>query len=347
MSFLSNKKIAAVAIALVVVLILGTAGAALAAPVIKVISVFSNGKLLSMTDAPIMVKDRVYVPIRAMSEILGKNVDWDAPAYAVRVSDKPDAATDAKVKELENKITQLNAQLSERDIQYTVLKAQYDALEEKGKTVSLKDMAKQLNKDFSDYRSVEFEITLSGKESDIDVEIAVDLDDYKSEWKSLTDSRKTSYLQGIVDALLKQYEKADIEGYIYDSSTKSKPKLLTFTVSSKGVVQMKSSADLSDLEEELDDEYYRYFSDIRLSIELDGDSSDIEYYIYVNLRDYEDEWDALSDSIVKKLMSYIYEDIEYEYQDATISGSVIDSYYGDELASYSRTTAGKERFSRY
>ncbi|MGI6331700.1 MAG: stalk domain-containing protein [Zhaonellaceae bacterium] len=287
MKIMGKKWMYLVTLALIIALTFGLTGTAFGAQVVKVIKVYANGKLLNLTDVPIMHKDRVYVPVRAMSEILGKNVDWDSAAYAVRVTDKPDAATDAKVKELENTITQLKNQLAEKDMQYLILQAQYEALLEEGKTMSLKDMQKQLNKEYDEYRDVEFDITLSGKESDITVEIAVDLDDFEDEWDDLSDNNKTKYLQGIVDDLLEEYEDAEIEGYIYDSSTKSKPKLATFTVSSKGKVQLKSAASLSDLEDDLDDEYYDYFSGITLAVELDGDPDEIEYFVYVNLRTYD------------------------------------------------------------
>jgi len=347
MKIMGKKWLFLVTIALIVAFTFGLTGTAFGAQVVKVIKVYANGKLLSLTDTPMMYKDRVYVPVRAMSEILVKNVEWDSAAYAVKVTDKQDAATDAKVKELENTITQLKNQLAEKEMQYTILKAQYDALVEEGKTMSLKDMQKELNNKYDEYKKVEFEITLSGKESDITVAIAVDLDDFEDEWDDLSDSKKTTYLQGIVDDLLEEYEDAEIEGYIYDSSVKSKPKLATFTVSSKGKVQLKSAASLSDLEEELDEEYYDYFSGITLTVELDGDADEIEFFVYVNLRNYDQKWRALSDSSVKKLMQYIYEDIEDEFDDAKISGYVIDSDSDDELAEYYFTSAGKEKFTRY
>ncbi len=160
MKIMGKKWMYLVTLALIIALTFGLTGTAFGAQVVKVIKVYANGKLLNLTDVPIMHKDRVYVPVRAMSEILGKNVDWDSAAYAVRVTDKPDAATDAKVKELENTITQLKNQLAEKDMQYLILQAQYEALLEEGKTMSLKDMQKQLNKEYDEYRDVEFDITL-------------------------------------------------------------------------------------------------------------------------------------------------------------------------------------------
>jgi hypothetical protein len=348
MKLLSNKKMVLVAFVLVIALTLGLMGTAFGAEVIKVIRVYANGKLLSMPEAPVMIKDRVYVPVRAMSEVLGKNVHWDGPSYSVVVTDREDAATGEKVKELEATIAQLKAQLSEKDMQYIILKAQYDALLEEGKTMSFADMEKQLNKEYDEYRNIDFDITLSGKESDIVVEIAVELDDFKSEWNKLSDSRTTTYLQNIVDTLLNEYKDADIEGYIYDSSIRSNPKLVTFTLNSKDKVQLKSSSSkLADLEDDLDYWYNDYFSGISFDIELEGDEDEIEFYVYVNMYNYDTKWNSLTNDEVRRLMEYIYDDIEDEFDDADITGYVMDSYYGDQLARYYLTSSGSVRFNRY
>ena len=84
MEKLGRKKMVLVALVLVLALTLGITGTAFGAQVVKVIKVYVNGSLVSLTDNPIMVNNRVYVPVRAMSQILNKNVDWDNSAYAVK-----------------------------------------------------------------------------------------------------------------------------------------------------------------------------------------------------------------------------------------------------------------------
>ena len=344
-----RKKVALVlALVLVLAFTLGSVGTAFGAPIAKVIRVFSNGQAVAMDKSPVMINDSVFVPIRAMATILGKNVDWDSAAYAVRVTESATStANAAKIKELENTIAQLKTTIAEKDNKLIILQAQYDALLKEQSGLSFKDMEKQLNKNYGNYRDLEFEIALSGKEKDITVEIGVSMRNYQDEWDSLSSSRKTSFLQNIVDDLLKEYKNADIEGYIYDSYRSSKPKLLTFTLTSSNKVSISSKGDLSDLEEELDYNYSNYFRDIRMSLDLEGDEDDIEFYVNVNYSRYGAEWDNLSDTEVEKLMRYIYYDIEDDFEDAVITGYVINSANNKSLAEYSVSSRGAVRFYRY
>ncbi|MDU6032304.1 MAG: copper amine oxidase N-terminal domain-containing protein, partial [Peptoniphilus harei] len=46
----------------------------------------ANGKKIAI-DSPAVIKDaRTFVPLRAISEILGAKVDWDASSRSVKIS---------------------------------------------------------------------------------------------------------------------------------------------------------------------------------------------------------------------------------------------------------------------
>lgn len=49
-----------------------------------------NGEYLLMDSAPYISEDRVYAPIRAISEALGAFVDWDAESYCASISHEGD-----------------------------------------------------------------------------------------------------------------------------------------------------------------------------------------------------------------------------------------------------------------
>ncbi|MGI6777204.1 MAG: hypothetical protein ACOX7R_04030 [Acetivibrionales bacterium] len=138
--------------------------------------------------------------------------------------------------------------------------------------MDIKDLEDELNDDYGSYRKIKFSIRLSGDEEEVTVKISVDLKKYDDEWNSLTRSRKLSYLQDICDDILEEYEDADIEGYIRDSSKSGTYKLLSFETNSRGKVSIEERGEaLSDLAEELEDEYYDYFKGIKFdSFELEG-----------------------------------------------------------------------------
>lgn len=69
---------------LVVGLILATAATAVAAP--QAIRLIVNGKEVPSDPAPQMIRDRVFVPIRVVSEALGAEVKWDDATQSVTIT---------------------------------------------------------------------------------------------------------------------------------------------------------------------------------------------------------------------------------------------------------------------
>ncbi|QUH19158.1 copper amine oxidase N-terminal domain-containing protein [Alkaliphilus sp. B6464] len=301
-----------------------------------------NGKDVTQTIEPFIVDGTTYIPLRVVANTFNKNVDWNPLTSTAYITDD---------------LTQVNehfqAEILKRDVEIMNLQSKLKQLEkevESKKDISLSDLEKQLNKNYGKYKDIKFDISLSGSASKVNVKIDVDLYDYDKEWKALSSSKRESYLQDIVDDVLEAYEKADVYGSIKDIDVKKT--VLEFTTTSKGVVKIEkesstSTKTISKLETELDDEYYDYFKNIDLRIKLKGSKNDVTFSIEFDSKQDGSAWDKLSDSEVKKLMSRIYNDIEYELGDVNIDGYVYDTYYKEDLATYSRTSSGTDRFSRY
>jgi len=64
------------------------------------------------------------------------------------------------------------------------------------------------------------------------------------------------------------------------------------------------------------------------NITLDGDEDKIEVEIEIDLDEYQDEFDDLSDSDFERLVEDIVEDIWAEFDDADVTGKIIDSDTG-------------------
>jgi TolA-binding protein len=335
-----KKYMLLLAVALLVTFSLSTVAAG--APAQKIIRIFSNGQQVTGDKQPMLVNGTTYVPLRMLGNIFNKNVAWDNNAYAVLLTDKPDSSAQKyqeQIKQLEATVSQLKAQLADRDGQIIVLKAQIAAMQAKEEEVTdIDDLEDQLNEDYGEYEDIEFDITLSGDEDDVTVKIEVDLDDYQDEWDALDSDDIESYLQDIVDDILSEYEDADIEGYIEDVA--GDEELVSFTVDSRGNVDMEfAAADLDDLENELEDYYLDYFEDDYGfefdSIVLEGDKDEITFTVYLDYDYYESEWGDVSDSEIDDFMAEIYDDIADEYEDADIYGYIIDSNDEDnELYEY-------------
>jgi hypothetical protein len=87
---------------------------------------------------------------------------------------------------------------------------------------------------------------------------------------------------------------------------------------------------LSDLEDNLNYDYGDY-KGLNWNISLSGDEDDIDVEIEVDLDEYEDDYNDLTTSEKERLVEDICNDIWDEFEDADISGSIIDSYEDEEL----------------
>lgn len=310
-------------------------------------SIVYNGKDVTNDLKPFVDKHgNSYVPLRILSTYFDKDVKWNPTTYTATVTDKP----------LKN-VSQLENQILIKDIEITRLENKIKDLEKEleDNEGSLDDLEDDLNDDYGRYERIDFDISLKEKRKDeIEVKIEIDLDRDKSRWNDLDDDDREEFIEDIVDDVLDEYRDAKVTGYIRDSD--SRDDLYTFYTKSRGRVVIDHEKDrrdrdkstkLSDLEDELDDDYYDYFRDITIDIELTGDSDDVTFFINVDYDKYKREWNKLYDSDIKKLMSKIYDDIEDEWRRADIEGYAYDTDDKSNLAKYYKTSSGSEKFSRW
>lgn len=98
-------------------------------------------------------------------------------------------------------------------------------------------------------------------------------------------------------------------------------------------IKSKSTASLKDLEKQLNDDYWDW-NDMEFDISLSGNKYDINVEIEIDLEDYEDEWDDLTTREIKNFISNIADDIWDEFEDAEITGELINSDDNDELVEF-------------
>lgn len=283
------------------------------------IKIFSNNQQVQMDVKPFIVDGTTYVPLRALSNILNKNVGWDQANLRIDITDKPDPNA--------ANMAYLSSQLVEKQTKINELEAKVKQLEDelaKASKYSLDDMENYLNKEYGKYEKIEFDIDLRGDEDDIEVRIYVDLDDYYNKWYSLSSSKIESFIEYIVDDILDEFKNADVEGFIEDSSIDDELVDFYFNARKKLVVDIKDdsySGDLEDLEDYLNDNHYRY-NGIYFEIQLTGDEDDIRVYITAD----DDDLDYLKSSQIKDYLEILYDEITYDFPYAEIDGYIEDDY---------------------
>ncbi len=287
------------------------------------IKIFSNNQQIQIDPKPFMVDNTTYVPLRALSNIFNKNINWDGTNLRIDITDKPDQNTaymtylsqqlaerQTKIKELEAKVAQLEAEL---------------AITNKGSKYTLRQLEDYLNDEYGTYEKISFDIELYGDKDDIEVEIYVDLDDYYSRWNSLTSTKIKSFIEDIVDDILSNYKNADVTGFIEDSYNDKE--LVEFYLNTKGKLVVNANAsskqtyDIDDLEDYLN-KNYDYYEGVYFDIALSGSKSQIRVYATAG-RDYLDD---LYTSEIKSYLKELYSEISYEYPDADIYGYIEDTY---------------------
>ncbi|MCQ4923066.1 copper amine oxidase N-terminal domain-containing protein [Tissierella carlieri] len=269
---------------------------------------------------PFVTNGRTYIPVRAIADVLGKDVNWDGPNSTVYISDKPDENYNYVLVQLlqeQEKNSKLEAKVKELEAELAKVK--------EDKVSSLTDMENYLNKQYDKYKDVRFEIKLSGDSKDIKVKIYVNRND-NSYWNSLTTSQIEKFVDDIVYDIDRDFKNANISGYIENNYTGKEE--LSFKINSKGKLEISNYKgsngrvyDLDDMERELDYSYGRYDS-IDFDFSLSGSESSIRVNVKVNSND----WYRYS--YKEEFLEKVYDEINYYFPSAEIYG-YIDDYYFD------------------
>lgn len=102
-------------------------------------------------------------------------------------------------------------------------------------TTDVGDLEDQLNDDYYDYTNLDdIDITLDGDKDNIDITIEVNGDD----WDNLSNSKKISFLQDIVDDILDEYDEAEVDGTVKDADDGSRLDTFYADGSDDGVVEI-------------------------------------------------------------------------------------------------------------
>lgn len=197
------------------------------------IKILNNNNSVSGVE-PILIDGTTYVPVRSLSTVLNKVVQWDGPTKSIYITDTIDPnalkneiynlenfikTKDARISELETSGKSKDAKIAELENAIKTKDARIAELEKQLKSnssVSLKDLQKQLNKDYDYWKRMEFDITLKGNKNDIDVEIEIDLGDYEKTWYNLTSREIKTFINDIAEDIWYEYKNAEINGSVID-----------------------------------------------------------------------------------------------------------------------------------
>lgn len=184
------------------------------------IKVLYNGSQVSTTIEPFIVNGTTYIPLRMMAGVFNKDITWDGTSYTINVKDQADqqhaaqlAAKDAQIKALQDKIDSLNEEISDLEDELDDDSNNDDDVEE-----ALDELEDLLNDDYSDFEGIELDFTVDGDDETVEVEIALDLEEYEDENGDLEVEDLEDLVKDVMDEVWNEFDDADIEGEIVDTS---------------------------------------------------------------------------------------------------------------------------------
>lgn len=348
------KRIKSVLLAVIIVTAVATASVIslgqteAAKKVISVVfgkySVYYNNQNVTSKVSPAVINGTTYIPLRAVSNIFNKNLSLQSKS--IYLSDKADPA----VSSLQSQVSSLNSQISSLTDRNRTLENTIIALNAKlastttsssstsssssSSSISISDLEDDLNDDYESYKDAEFDITLSGNTSKVTITIKTDED----EWKDLGSSYQRKYLEKVIAAIHDEYTKATITGKVKDGSAVIVEFTATSTSDNVIINEKKLISNMQDdLQNAMEDGDFGKLTGIDnddLEIVLEGDLDDLTFQINIDLDDYDDEWDDLTDDSIEAYMIKVYDYIvdDSNFKDTDVVGYFHDSDGEDNLA---------------
>ena len=286
-----------------------------------------------------VTEGRSYVPVRAIADLVGVDIDYDNTNHIVKITDP--------------KIAAHKSQLDDKDAEIAKLKAEVEKLKKEEKKAEeakkdLKSLESSLNKKYSEYEKVEFDIVLKESGNKITIDVTTNLGNTRDEqnWLRMKYSDKKYFMEDLVDQVKKDFKDADISGTIYDSF--SRRNLHTFKLNNNGTVSITDGyyggyndyygcndgyVD-SRVRSEFDS---KYIYDARLT-KLDYRGRNIDFEIDFPTK-YKKEWDDLLVSQIESMLDYISDGIDSNYD--------YDYGYGYSDDIYGRIYSGSELLGTY
>lgn len=260
---------------------------------------------------------RSYVPVRAIAELMGMKVEYDDSTHTAEIIDVKSEKYEKELEKKDEEIAELKKEIE---------KLKKNVVDE----TDLKALEKKLNKEYSTYKNVDFDIKLKESKNRIDVDIVMDLRDGRQEnaWSVMGHNNKKAMIEDIADIISREFSNVDIYGSIYDEFYRRN--MLTFNMRKNGSVnisyddRIRDSYDRYDryyIDKLVEDEFYKKgINDATISKVSTG-SREIYFEIDFSSK-YEAEWKKLDKDDVARILDRIADEIIYDYD-------YYDDYYYD------------------
>lgn len=298
--------------------------------VISDAKIIHNSSEIDMKVKPVTIDGYFYFPLNAVADLFTKSIEWNSAENKLIIRDMSNPIMESmvmKIAEKDNTIKELHNKIKELENQINA-----------DKRLSLKELQEQINNEYGEYEGVTYKVLLSGNEDEIRVKVEINLDKDGSSWKRLSIGKRKEMLEEICGMINGDYYEARIKGYVKDISG-SKRLLSFYSLNNNEIVigNYRNFSTISTLEDRFNNDYSRYLNNIHLSFRLQGNENCIKYYADIQLDEFEDKWEKLSDNTVKNFMKKLCSEIIKTFgSDCAVYGYFYDIDSGNELANCSQ-----------
>lgn len=319
------------------------------------IQVSYNGVIKTLDKEPFTVDGVTYVPLRAVSQIMGANVDWLSASKTVKITDIKTTDNSAQLSSLQQELATANYNLilKQREIDnLTAELAKYKQDTSTGSDVSTSALNKTLasiQETFGTENRIDWTFDLTqNSNGKLELEISYDSRNDESRFNRLSSSELRLFTQDICAAIRKNHSDIEIVGSITDSRSDWAKANFTYSKTNKISFDLMSDS-YYDTAKDLS-RYYTSFSNIAYktasesgkftlpidSIELATGSRSLLFTVKVKLstEDLQTKWKGIqsNDTVIEDDLYEMQRDIEKEYGDVDVEGQVIDTFTGNIIA---------------
>lgn len=311
------------------------------------IKIKANNKILSQNGKePFSYNNTVYVPIRMVSEALGKSVHWDPNQNMVIITDSNEDTN--KMRNLQNRNNFLEFRVAELE------KALLEENKDDKDDYDIDDLEDWLYDEYDEWRDIKFDFKVKERSKNkIKLTIEFDKRKYRDEWDDLSERNIERWLEDIYDHVKDEFSDK-FEGTIEDTD-RSETLVEFYDSRDELKVKFKDSKDSSssDLEDDLEDKYGRDLDSYSnrfgrmkadFKVDVDEDYEEVNIDIEIDTDRYEDEWDDVKET--KYAEEWIKDIVDYsqkEYKRYRVYGK-IKNERGRTIAEFKATSSGKTTF---
>ncbi len=309
------------------------------------IQVYSNNKLGVLEQEPFIYNQNVYLPVRAVGELVNKEITWNASTNSVFIADKGGAPSQNTAAELLAKDLEIARLMGTNSILDKRVKELEASIKDKDKRPGTSnDLNSTLGyiTDFFDYEhSIDWDFKLSQTNSRINVEVSYDSRTDDKKWNNLTKAQRETFFKDIAREIRIDFKDTPVNGKVIDRRTDKTIGSFTYSTSNAFSYSDDSATSFVALEKDLKT-LVKKIDGTEIPVDniiIKGTEDNITFTVYIDLysRTLQNDWQyAFEDNPreIRQVMEYIQEEILRDFKGASVQGFIEDLDSRNTLAKF-------------